>query len=113
MPDRFVTVLIYPLHRLRRAGAGLWQLQNRERLRIRDEMSATQRLVPLVMKQRNGEHWTVEDRREIREHLHRMAALSPYMVLFVMPGGLFMLPVLAWWLDRRRLSRQNRDGHSS
>jgi hypothetical protein len=33
------------------------------------------------------------------------------MVLFVAPGGFFVLPLLAWWLDKRRLKQntQNTD----
>lgn len=88
-------------------GRGLLELQRRERLHLRDEMSETQRLVPLLMKQRNGERWTEQDRREMHEHLHRMVMISPYLLLFVMPGGLFLLPVLAWWLDRRRRQRHD------
>ena len=48
-----------------------------------------------LMKQRNGYRWTEGDRC-------KLASLSPYMVLFVSPGGFLALPVLAWWLDRRR-----------
>jgi hypothetical protein len=28
----------------------------------------------------------------------------------VMPGGFFILPVFAWWLDRRRLRVRNGNG---
>jgi uncharacterized Tic20 family protein len=35
-----------------------------------------------------------------------LAHLSPYLVVLVLPGSFIALPVLAWWLDRRR---QNRD----
>ena len=42
---------------------------------------------------------------EIRAHLKRLSKLSPYLVVIVMPGGFAVLPLLAWWLDRRR----NRD----
>jgi hypothetical protein len=39
---------------------------------------------------------------QIRAHLKRISQLSPYLVIIVMPGGFAALPVLAWWLDRRR-----------
>ena len=35
-------------------------------------------------------------------HLRRLWRISPYLVVLVAPGGFFMLPCLAWWLDRRR-----------
>ncbi len=65
-------------------------------------MQAMQDLMPLLMKQRDGYRWSDADRREIRRHLRNLASLSPYLVLFVSPGGFLALPVLAWWLDRRR-----------
>lgn len=65
-------------------------------------MQQTRGLVPILMKPRNGQRWTLEERAELRDHLGRLSRLSPYLVLVVMPGGFFMLPVFAWWLDRRR-----------
>lgn len=99
--------LRYPFSRIGRLGRGLWTLQHRERVRLRDEMSETQRLVPLLMKQRNGACWTDKERREVQQQLRRMVLLSPYLMLFVMPGGLFLLPLLAWWMDRRRHHRKD------
>jgi hypothetical protein len=40
--------------------------------------------------------------------MKRLSRLSPYLVVVVMPGGFFMLPALAWWLDRRRSRNRNR-----
>jgi uncharacterized Tic20 family protein len=62
--------------------------------------------MPVLMKKRNKQVWTREDKAEIRAHLVRLSKLSPYLVVLVMPGGLVMLPILAWWLDRRRGKRQ-------
>ncbi len=62
-------------------------------------------LMPLLMKQRNGYHWTPEDIKDIKAQLHTLIGLSPYLTLFIMPGGFFILPFLAWWLDRRRQKR--------
>jgi hypothetical protein len=104
---RIGALLAYPFTGALKLGRGMLKLQHRERLRLRDELSATQKLMPLLMKQRNGETWTEEERGKIRAQLHRMAEISPYLVLFVMPGGLFLLPLLAWWLDRRRQHRQH------
>ena len=91
---------------VRKLGRGMLELQHRERLRLRDELSATQQLMPLLMKQRNGTQWTDEERKDLKAQLQRMVAIAPYLVLFVMPGGFFLLPLLAWWLDRRRQERR-------
>jgi 4-amino-4-deoxy-L-arabinose transferase-like glycosyltransferase len=85
----------------------LGAVQNRERIRLWNEMVQIQGLMPLLMKQRNGYQWTDEDRRQIRMQLDKLASLSPYLILFLIPGGFFALPLLAWWLDRRRLKRAN------
>lgn len=66
-------------------------------------MQQTRGLIPILMKQRNGQRWTAEERAQLRGHFNRLSQLSPYLVLVVMPGGFLMLPVFAWWLDRRRL----------
>lgn len=86
---------------------GVRELAARERLRLLMEFSEVQGLMPLLMKPRNHSRWTREDKRLLRQHLKRISRLSPYLVLLVAPGGFFALPVLAWWLDRRRLTRAN------
>ena len=96
------TVLVAPLFRW---GRWLFALQNRERTQLLEEVTQMRNLMPLLMKQRNGYQWTSDDRLHIREQLRRVAKISPYVVLFVAPGGLLLLPLMAWWLDRRRLKR--------
>ena len=76
---------------------------DRERINMQREFASVQGLMPLLMKRRNKQKWSPEDRRELAQHMHRMAELSPYIAVIVLPGGLAMLPVLAWWLDRRRI----------
>ena len=87
----------------KRALGSARQLSTRERLRIVSEMSQVRGLMPLLMKPRNKQKWTREDKALLVEHMKRLTALSPYLVVLVMPGGLLALPALAWWLDRRRL----------
>jgi hypothetical protein len=81
------------------------ELADRERRFLVAEMMKTRGLMPVLMKRRNKQQWSSEDRAEIRAHLARLSKLSPYLVILVMPGGFAMLPVLAWWLDRRRQAR--------
>jgi hypothetical protein len=79
-----------------------FELAERERKFLLAEMSQVKGLMPVLMRRRNKQQWTPEELAEIRAHLKRISQLSPYLVVIVMPGGFAALPVLAWWLDRRR-----------
>jgi hypothetical protein len=66
-----------------------------------------QGLMRLLMKVRNtGDPWTREELREIRSHLWGIAKLIPLLVVFILPGGLLLLPILAEVLDRRDAPRR-------
>jgi len=86
-----------------RAITSVRDLSARERRRLVGEISQVRGLMPLLMKPRNKQQWTREDRVQLVAHLKRISTLSPYLVMLVMPGGLLALPAFAWWLDRRRL----------
>lgn len=90
---------------------GWWQQmlssQRREVRRVVAELMVTRGLMPLLMKSRNGGSWTPAEKEELLGHLRRMVHLSPYLIALVLPGSLLILPVYAWWLDRRRLNRRN------
>jgi hypothetical protein len=103
VPSRFSTCIATPFRYLRTSLHAMLAMQNRERLRLWEEMTQMRGLLPLLMKQRNGYRWTELDRKRIRIHVRKLADLSPYLVLFVAPGGFFVLPLLAWWLDRRQV----------
>jgi len=77
-------------------------LTDREKKYLLNEILQVKGLMPLLMKPRNKQRWTAEDRAELRIHLRRLSAISPYLVVLVLPGSFIMLPALAWWLDRRR-----------
>lgn len=83
----------------------LRELAAREKERLIAELLQVKGLVPLLMKPRNKQHWTAEDRAQLGAHLKRLSKMSPYLVVLVAPGGFLMLPALAWWLDRRRNRR--------
>jgi hypothetical protein len=90
-----------------------FELAERERKFLLSEMSQVRGLMPILMRRRNKQEWSPEELAEIRAHLKRISKLSPYLVIIVMPGGFAALPVLAWWLDRRRTRDPNggkRDG---
>ena len=77
----------------------------REKKHLGDELARTQTLMPLLMKPRNGAKWTKDEKRELVDHLKRIGGMGRYVALLLLPGGLALLPLLAWWLDRRRERR--------
>ncbi len=79
--------------------------QRREASRILAELMATRGVMPLLMKARNGEPWSSAEKAQLIGHLRRVAHLSPYLIALLLPGSVLLLPVYAWWLDRRRLKR--------
>ena len=87
-----------PIHRA-------FELAERERKFVLSELVQVKGLMPVLMKRRNKQQWSPEDLAEIRAQIGRISKLSPYLVILVMPGGFAMLPILAWWLDRRRNRR--------
>ena len=78
----------------------------RERAKILRELSLIRRFVPLLMRHRNGDTWTIEERMALTKDLRAISHLSPYLLPIALPGGVLFLPILAWWLDRGRDERQ-------
>lgn len=76
--------------------------QRRETKRVIAELMAMRGLMPLLMKARNGGHWTADEKVELLTHLRRIAHVSPYLLFLLLPGSAVFLPIYAWWLDRRR-----------
>jgi hypothetical protein len=79
-------------------------IKNREF--ILNEVLAVKGLMYLLMKNRNtGEKWTGEEKREIKMHLRNISKVIPVLVIFLLPGGTLLLPILAEVLDRRKSRR--------
>jgi hypothetical protein len=71
----------------------------KESINMRDFMN-------LLMKRRNTtDKWTKEEIHQIKTHVVRLAFYVPVLIIFVLPGGKFLLPFLAEVLDRREKSR--------
>jgi len=104
-------VTLTDAERLAATIPGWWQqvltTQRREARRVLAELLATRGMMPLLMKTRNGAQWTPAEKEEVLGHLRRMAHLSPYLIALAMPGSVLLLPAYAWWLDRRRLRRDD------
>jgi hypothetical protein len=83
-------------------------MMERERKYMILEISQVKGLMPLLMKPRNKQKWSASDKRELMLQLKRLSRVSPYIAVIVLPGGFAILPVLAWWLDRRRGRRMVR-----
>ena len=69
----------------------------------------------LLMKHRNtGINWTKEEKLKLRHYLCRIAIYVPVLLVFLLPLGTLLLPVLAESLDRRKKGRAaiNQDSHS-
>ena len=81
-----------------------------QRLYIRNELSQARDIIPILMKRRNGEQWTKEERAKLVRDLRALSNLGPYLIPLLMPGGVLMLPLLAWWIDRRRKGREGAKG---
>jgi hypothetical protein len=71
------------------------------------EILAVKGLMQLLMKIRNtDEKWTTVEKKEIKRHLRNIAKIIPAVAIFSLPGGSFLLPVLAEVLDRRKTRRR-------
>ena len=73
----------------------------RERERIVEHHDEISGLLPLLMKQRNGQRWENDERHDLHWRLRRFAHVSPYLAILLVPGSIVFLPLIAWLLDRR------------
>jgi hypothetical protein len=70
------------------------------------EILSIRGLMQLLMKTQNtDEKWTREEKIEVKRHLRNIAKIIPAVALFSLPGGSFLLPILAEVLDRRKTRR--------
>ena len=77
----------------------------REKIRIRAELGQIRGGIALLMKQRNGGKWTHQERLAVQGIVRSISNVSPYFVVWILPGSVLILPLLAWHLDVRRQHR--------
>ena len=77
----------------------------REKRRFRDELVHMKGAWPLLMKQRNGGTWTLEEKSKLKTMVRSASSVSPYLFIWAVPGSMLMLPFLAWFLDKRRKNK--------
>ena len=61
-------------------------------------------LVPIFINHRQGDRWTPKERAAVSRRLRVLAHVTSYVVLFVLPGSILFLPLLAWWFRRQTMS---------
>ena len=81
---------------------------SREKRRLRDELVMMKGAWPLLMKQRDGGTWTFDDKERLKTMVRSASSVSPYLFIWALPGSVLLLPFLAWFLDKRRKSREGR-----
>jgi hypothetical protein len=60
----------------------------------------------LLMKYRNTQYtWTKEERKVLRAGLWHLSSYIPVLIIFCLPGGSLLFPLLAEILDRRKNKR--------
>jgi hypothetical protein len=70
------------------------------------EAQQMQGFLHLLFKQRNTDQkWTQEEKRQLKDHLKRLSLYLPIIIIFILPGGSILLPILAEVLDRRKKRR--------
>ena len=75
---------------------------SREKNRFKREMATIRGSVVWLVRQRRQGQWTAHERAHLREVMRTASSVSPYLVIWVVPGSLLLLPFLAWFIDRRR-----------
>ena len=67
----------------------------------------------LLMKHKNTRYtWTKEERKILRAHLWHLSSYIPALIIFCLPGGSLLFPLLAEILDRRKNKRRFRKTRS-
>jgi hypothetical protein len=73
---------------------------------IMNEAKQANGFMKLLMKHRNtGAEWTGEERVQLKNYLRRLASYVPVLLVFLLPFGMLLVPVLAEIMDRRKEPR--------
>ncbi len=94
---------------LQRGWSNVRSINENQTRVIRSELNQVRGLIPLLMKHRNGGQWSEDERATLLRDLRALRHLSPYLIPILMPGGVFMLPLVAYWVDRRSNVRKDTD----
>ena len=78
------------------------QATSSERRRLLSACAQAGRLMPLPMKSLEKRQWIAGDKRAVSLGLKHLSRISVYVTVVAVPGGLAILPIMAWWRSRRR-----------
>lgn len=73
----------------------------RYRKKILKEMDSVKDLTSLILRG-SRRRWTRDELRQIKEHLLILGKKIPILLVFMLPGGTVLLPLLVEILDRRK-----------
>jgi hypothetical protein len=60
----------------------------------------------LLMKERNASgRWTRAEKEDLKKYVRRLIVYVPVFCVFLLPGGFFLIPLLAEAMDRRKRPR--------
>jgi hypothetical protein len=99
----------------RRWGRGDWTPEwfcaflagnQREQSRFRKELATMRGSVAWLLRQRRQGRWSAEERERLRGVMRSASSVSPYLLVWAVPGSLLLLPFMAWFIDRRRTARE-------
>ena len=75
---------------------------HREKTRLKRELATLRGSVVWLVRQRRQGNWTTHEREHLRSVMRSASSVSPYLLIWVVPGSLLLLPFLAWFIDHRR-----------
>jgi hypothetical protein len=64
----------------------------------------------LMKPQNTGNKWTREEKKHLIRDMRHLSYYVPALIIFLLPGGSFLLPLLAEILDRRKKPRTVPEG---
>lgn len=81
----------------------LFNVAAKNKALLLNEASKTNDFMKLLMKYKHTRNtWTREERKILRRHLWRFSSYIPMLIIFCLPGGSLLFPILAEILDRRK-----------
>lgn len=83
---------------------------SREKNRLKRELATMRGSVVWLVRQRRQGSWTAHEREHLRGVMRSASAVSPYLLIWVVPGSMLLLPFLAWFIDHRRKGQRPPEG---
>jgi len=81
-------------------------LKNGSRV-LRDVRQMHAFMLQLMERRSNGTKWTMEETSQLVSHMKKLAFCLTFIIIFVLPFGLLLLPLYTGLLDRREKSRSD------